>query len=961
MLRKHRLTTAVSAALGLGAAAALPGTALAQEQMLVEEVVVTGSRIQKANLISSSPVTQVDSEQFKFQGVTRVEDLLNDLPSVYPGNNANQANGATGTATINLRNLGANRTLVLVNGRRLPAGSPIAGGTGSDINQIPAALIERVEVLTGGASSTYGSDAVAGVVNFMMIDDFEGVQLDVQYSGYQHENDNGTAQRINREAGFSAPDGSVSDGEISDLSLIMGANLDGGRGNVTGYFTYRDIEEVRWGDRDYSNCALAGTQDDPGCGGSSTLPEGRFTDFGLLADTGPGSFDYIVDGDQFVPRDGLLYNFGPDNFLQRPNERYTAGYFARYQINETVEVFSEFNFTDNRTQAQIAPSGAFFVTSELSCGNPLLSDQQFELVCGQFGLTENDFQDLFIGRRNVEGGFRFNDVRHTTFRGVFGARGEINDAWSYEASYQYSEVSLEQTYNNDLSITKVKRALDAVEDPETGDIVCRSAVSGVDPDCVPWNVFETGAVTDDMTSYLVKPLFARGTTDQTVAIGYVTGNLGEYGITLPTAESGVSVVAGLEYREEGLQYNPDEGFTSGDGAGQGGPTLGVDGSFDVQEFFAEVNVPIVEGKEFAEEVSLDLGYRYSDYSTNIDTDTYKVAGSWSVTPAVRLRASYNRAVRAANVRELFRPQSLGLFDMSVDPCAGATPTASFEQCARTGVTQAQYGTIADSPAGQYNEITGGNPDLAPEESDTYSYGIVWSPSFVEDLTLTVDYFDIEIEGAIASVSSATILDRCLETGDAQFCDAVNRGPQTGTLWIGNDNIQSIDENIGFFSTKGFDYTVDYTVAVGDMGSVNVTNIGTYLDEWDQQEFVGQPVEDCLGVWSASCGAPTFELQNNLRVSWMTPWALTLSAQWRYMSEVDDADDNWDLDEQSYLDMSGIWDLNEMVTLRAGVQNVTDEDPPFTDAGPSIFGNGNTFAGVYDALGRYYFVGGTFKF
>ena len=960
MLRKHRLTTAVSAALGLGAAAVLPGQALAQEEALVEEVVVTGSRIQKANLISSSPVTQVDSEQFKFQGVTRVEDLLNDLPSVYPGNNANQANGATGTATINLRNLGANRTLVLMNGRRLTIGSPVQGGQGADINQVPAALIERVEVLTGGASSTYGSDSVAGVVNFIMVDDFEGVQLDVQYSGYQHENDNGAAQRINQEAGFSAPDGSVSDGDIQDLSLIIGANLDGGRGNVTGYVSYRNIEEVRWGDRDYSNCALDGDQTDPSCGGSSTVPWGRFTDFGALSDTGPGSFDYSVEGDQFRPF-GPLYNFGPDNFLQRPDERYTAGMFGRYQINEHAEVFTEFNFMDNRSNAQIAPSGAFFIQSSLSCGNPLLSDQQFDLICGQYGLGADDAQTVFVGRRNVEGGFRNSDIRHTTFRGVFGLRGEINDAWSYEASYQYAETSYENTYNNELSITAITRALDAVEDPETGEAVCRSVLDGSDPNCVPWNVFEEGAVTQDQLDYLYLPLFARGTTDQTVMMGYVTGNLGEYGIALPSAESGVSVVLGFEYREENLDYNPDSGYTSGDGAGQGGPTLGVNGGFDVEEFFTEVNIPIVEGKKFAEEVTLDLGYRYSDYSTGVNTDTYKIAGAWSITPDIRLRASYNRAVRAANIRELFRPQGIGLFDMATDKCSGPNPVASFEQCARTGVTQAQYGSIADSPAGQYNEITGGNPNLAPEESDTYSYGFIWTPSFVEDLTITVDYFDIEVEDAIDAISSETIIDKCLETGDAQFCDRVNRGPVTGTLWLGNDNVFSVDDNLGFFATKGFDYTIDYTLGVGDMGSVNITTIGTYLDTWDQQEFVGEDIEDCVGIWSASCGAPTFEWQNNLRVSWMTPWALTLSAQWRYMSEVDDADGNWDLPSQDYLDLSGIWDVTDMITIRAGIQNVTDEDPPWTDAGPSIFGNGNTFAGAYDALGRYYFIGGTFQF
>lgn len=969
MLRKH-LTTAVSAALGLGVLSTLPGTAFAQDEQLVEEVVVTGSRIQKANLVSSSPVTQVDAEQFKFQGVTRVEDLLADLPSVYPGQNSGQSNGSTGTATINLRNLGANRTLVLVNGRRLPIGSPQAGGQGSDINQIPAPLIERVEVLTGGASSTYGSDAVAGVVNFIMVDDFEGVKLDVQYSGYQHKNDNSQAKSINAASGFEAPGGTVNDGEIADISFIIGANLDGGRGNVTAYAGYRDISAVVQGSRDFSNCAIAGSQDSQACGGSSTLPEGRFTDFGLLADVPPGSFDYIVQGDQFVPRNGLLYNYNPSNFFQRPDERYTGGVFGHYEINKHVDVFTELNFMDNRSNAQIAPSGAFFVTSALSCGNPFLSDQQFDLICGQFGLGENDFQDLFLGRRNVEGGFRNEDIRHTTFRGVFGARGEINDNWRYEVSGQYAETSLESTYNNELSTTRIIRALDATTDAN-GNAVCRSVLDGSDPSCVPWNVFQTGAVTDEMLNYLYIPLYARGTTDQKVFTGYVTGDLGEYGVSLPTADSGISVVLGAEYRSENLDFNPDSGFESGDGAGQGGPVLGVKGGFDVTEYFAEVSIPLVENKDFAQEVTLDLGYRYSDYSTDVETDTYKVALAWSVNEDVRLRASYNRAVRAANIRELFRSQGIGLFDMAEDPCAGATPTASFEQCARTGVTAAQYGTIADSPAGQYNEVTGGNPDLKPEEADTYSYGVIWSPSFVEDLTITVDYFDIEITDAIGAISSETILNSCLNTGDAQFCDRVNRGAVTGTLWLGNDNILSTDDNLGFFSTKGFDYTIDYTFGLGDMGSLNITNIGTYLTEWDQQEFAGEQIVDCVGYWGGSCGTPTFELQNNLRVTWVTPWAVTLSAQWRYMSDADECvlggggtcteDGSWDLDAQNYLDVSGLWDVTDMITLRAGITNLMDEEPPLTDAGPSIFGNGNTFPGVYDALGRYWFVGGTFQF
>lgn len=968
MLRKNRLTTAVTAAMGLSAAAVLPSVANAQDDQLVEEVVVTGSRIQKANLVSSSPVTQLDAEAFKFSGTTRVEDLIADLPAVYPGNSSGDSNGATGTATIDLRNLGDQRTLVLVNGRRLPPGSPIAGGSGSDINQIPAALIERVDVLTGGASSTYGSDAVAGVVNFMMVDDFEGVKLDVQYSGYQHDNDNSSIQKLlDANPAFENPDGNVNDGEISDISFVIGANLDGGRGNVTAYATYRKINEVRQGDRDYSACALGGdTPADISCGGSSTLPDGRFTDFGILTDNddypNATSFDYIVEGDQFVPRNGKLYNYAPDNFFQRPDERYTGGAFAHYDINEHVEVYSELMFMDDRSNAQIAPSGAFFVTSELSCGNPLMSDQQFQVMCADNGLTKDDVIPAFVGRRNVEGGFRNDDIRHTSFRGVFGVRGDINETWRYDFYGQYSEVSMEQTYNNDLSTTKVVRALNAVEDTD-GNIVCQSVVDGSDPTCVPWNVFQTGGVTQDQLDYLYLPLYARGTTDQKVFSGFVAGDLGDYGIQLPSADTGVNIVLGAEYRSENLEFNPDSGYESGDGAGQGGPIVGVRGGYDVTEFFTEISIPLVEGAAFAEELTLDLGYRWSDYSTDETTNTYKVAAAWAPTSSLKFRASFNHAVRHANIRELFVPQSLGLFDMDNDPCAGATPEATLEQCARTGVTAGQYGSIADSPAGQYNEITGGNPELAPEESDTYSFGVIYSPEFIEDLTVTIDYFDIEIEKAIATISSETILNNCLNSGDPLFCDAVNRGPNTGTLWLGQDNITSINSNIGFFSTKGFDITLDYTLGLGDMGSLMFSNIMTYVTEWDQQEFEGEPVEDCLGYWGGACGQPTLELQNNLRATWLTPWQLALTAQWRHMDGVDDITGNgWDFDSQDYLDVSAIWDVSDMVSLRAGINNVIDEEPPIGPApGPSIGGNGNTFPGTYDALGRYWFVGATFQF
>ncbi len=977
---QRRPWTPISLLMAVGALGAVgltgPTVAYGQEETAaIEEVVVTGSRIQRANITASSPVTQIDAQDLQFTGITRVEDALRYLPQVYSEQSTGQSNGATGTATVSLRNLGPERTLVLVNGRRLPPGSPIQGGEVSDVNQIPGALIQRVEVLTGGASSVYGSDAVAGVVNFIMRDDFEGVQLDYQFSQYNHDNSSSRMQNLIEEAGFEVPDDMETDGDIHNFSLIIGGNLEGGRGNVTGYFTYRDVEGVNQGVRDYSGCALdtAGTE----CGGSATSPAGTFSDFGVLPSNlaagetpaGP-SYEFRVEGDQFV-EGAELFNYGPLNYWQRPDERYTAGAFAHYDLTDTFTVYTEFMFMDDRTVSQIAPSGNFFVTSTLNCDNPLLSDQQFDAVCGAYGLGPDDDQIMFIGRRNVEGGPRQQDLRHTTFRGVVGFDGEINESWRFEVSAQYAEVSMENTYLNDLSTTRIGRALNVVTDPDPdsetfGQPVCQSVVDGSDPNCVPWNIFTEGGVTQEAIDYLVLPLFARGTTDQTVVIGYVEGNLGDYGWKLPSADEGVSVILGAEYREENLDFNPDSGFQSGDGAGQGGATLPVDDAgYDVNEFFTEVSVPLVEGAPFAEAVVLDLGYRYSDYSTGVDADTYKVAGSWDINSQVRVRASYNRAIRAAQLRELFLPQGFNLFDMAVDPCGGATPQRTFEECARSGVTAVQYGNIANSPANQYNYLQGGNPDLDAETSDTWSLGLVLAPNMVEDLTVSIDYYNIEIEDVISELDPEFTLNQCLDTGAAEFCGNIRRGAG-GDLWIGSDvdvsgRISALNENLALYEVSGIDLVVDYTFEIGDMGTLSFNNVLGYIDSWEQQEVAGAPTVSCEGKWGNVCGAPTLEYKNTLRATWGTPWNALVSVNWRYLSAVDDFDDNVDLGARHYIDLAGIWDITEYASVRAGVNNLFDRDPPIAGgaAGPENFGNGNTFPSTYDALGRYYFLGVTF--
>lgn len=976
MLKKTQLSIAVGAALGISTLTMMPANAqndLSANQL--EEVIVTGSRITRANLVSASPVTQVDAQEFLLTGTTRVEDLVKNLPQVYSYSNGSQQNGATGTATLNLRNLGDERTLVLINGRRLPAGSPVSGGVGADINQIPGALIKNVEVLTGGASATYGSDAVAGVVNFIMIDDFEGVKLDYQYSGYQHDNDNSKYQNIVTDAGYPAPNGDTTDGEMDDLSLIIGGNFDGGRGNATAYATYRKIKPIWQGDRDYSACALSDDVD--ACQGSSTTPQGRFADFGAIeGQTGiPGGVNLQLGSNpngEFEPY-ADPYNFGAVNYFQRPDKRYTLGSFAHYDVNEHVEAYTELMYMNDVSTSQIAPSGTFFNNSNIPCSNAFLSDSQFEALCGQFGLTEDDTTPVYIGKRNVEGGFRQDEQEYNSFRGVFGLRGQIDDTWRYDGYFLYSRVDYSDNYNNDLNTQKIQRALNAVEDPETGEIVCASVLDGTDANCVPYNVFQPGAITQEMTDYLQLPLYADGETDQTVASAYVEGNLGDYGVKLPWANDGIDVVIGVEYRKESLNYNPDQGYRDGIGAGQGGAQQPTSGSYEVKEGFLEASVPLVEGKNWAEQIVLDGGYRYSDYDYGETTDTYGVRLGWAINQQVKLRTSFQRAVRGPNIQELFLPQGLNLFDMSQDPCSDGVPGGlsaggyTQAQCAASGLPAIAWGRNLDSPAGQYNFLQGGNPDLKPEESDTYSYGVVLTPDFLEGFSLTVDYYDIKIEDGISNLGQEFILTECLEGNTAQ-CANVQRSAN-GDLWVGSNvqtsgKIIALQDNLSVEQVKGVDMVATYDFDIGKWGSMNLYNVLSYVDQWDQQELDTAPKVSCAGVFAGTCGYPTPEYRNNFRATWTSPWSVTASAQWRYIDSIEDQNAIRDLDDVNYFDLAAIWDITEWAAVRAGVNNITDEEPPIVGsniAGSSIYGAGNTFPGMYDANGRYWFVGGTITF
>jgi len=1016
-----------------------------------DDIVVTGSRIRQPNLTAVSPVTVVNSQEVTLTGTTRAEDLINSLPQAFAGQGSTISNGSSGTATLNLRGLGEVRTLVLINGRRLVPGDP--GSSAADINVIPSALIDRVDVLTGGASSVYGADAVAGVVNFIMDTNFEGVRLDTQYSFYQHTN-NAPASILaalnapNRQYGY--PTGSVADGGTWDANLVIGAGFDDGRGNVMLYAGYRKTEPVLQARRDYSACNLGarsaaqiavgpGTGANAGvtdftCGGSATSRNGTI----IAYDSGGVPANFTSTFFQVGPNRTLIagftpFNFGPLNYFQRPDERYTLGGFANYEISPALRPYLEVMFMDDRTVAQIAPSGDFGNTLFINCGspgapqanspgvgNPLLSAQQRGILCDRenllvsadparaFDVVGNSgpgavpavFIDPTTGlpytrgfaqilRRNVEGGGRQDDLQHTSFRIVAGMRGDLNDVWSYDTYYQYAQTNFAQTYLNDFSVTRLTRALDVIDNPNTPgvDPVCRSVLDGTDPNCVPYDIFATGQVNPAALAYLQVPLLSRGSVSQTVANASLTGNLGSYGIQFPWASNGVGVAFGVEYRKDSLDFISDISFQTGDGAGQGAPTLPVSGSYDVREAFAEVRIPIVEDN-FFHLLAIEGGYRYSDYGLpgrSVSTDTYKIALDFAPVRDIRFRGAYNRAVRAPNIQELFSPQRVVL-NGSSDPCAGfiigsgGSGRAGDPGCVAQGLALGQ--NVAPNPAAQYNGLIGGNTDLNPEIADTITLGVVIQPRFLPRFALTVDAFDIQIDGAIQGIGQDTILQICTDSSDPFFCSLIHRDG-SGSIWRTNAGfVEDLSQNIGGISTRGIDISASYSMELGGMGGLSFSLIGTWLDELIADTGIDPagPTDgriNCAGFYGNQCGTPNPKWRHTARISYTHPDGYGLSARWRHFGSVDVDDLSTDPDligantqpghrtlgQQNYFDLTFTARVGDHYAFRLGVNNILDRDPPTTGSqncppGPC---NGNTWSQVYDALGRYIFAGVTLDF
>lgn len=1003
---RHRTRIAVRMALAASALAAATSAVAQEADAVLEEALITGTRISAPNMTSASPIVSVTSEEIKSSGRLDLSDMLNQLPQVNAnylgqdiGNRTSGLSSAGGVSTASLRGLGPSRTLVLVDGRRLGPGSPqtVISAPGPDVDQIPGVLVERVEVVTGGASAVYGSDAIAGVVNFITRRNFEGLQLDAQLGGNWHDNSSGFMRERLADAGAPIPSGSRWDGKTVNASLTAGANILDGRGNVTGYVGYQSMDPVRSSDRDFGSCQLTYTDDldDVFCLGSSNSNY-----FGPR----PGTAAYSVKGHEFVSRDtaGLtppaFFNSQPYIYMQRQDTRYNAGFLAHVDVNEHVKPYAEFSFMNDRTHQEVAPTALFRGSNVLSdtgnylvnCSNPLLSAQQAALLCSPAQIAADLLDpgsvsaDVEIGRRNVEGGARTYEYEHTNYRIAFGMKGAIAEGWSYDAYGQHYYTDFSNLNGGDFSFDKIANALQV-----TGTAAAPVCISG--SPCVPYDIFRDGGVTEAATSYLKTLGSASGSTQLRTLHGDVTGDLGVYGIRLPTASDGVGINVGYEYRKEHIRYVPDAAYESGLIVGTGGAYPSIDNSLAVKEGFAEVRVPLVQGRTGVHGLVADAGYRYSDYTTAGGIDTYKLELQYAPVADLRFRASYNRAIRAPSIVELFVPQLVGKIAFGEDPCAPGETTGvaaeSFAKCANTGVTAAQYGnggstnSIPQGTGGQLTQLQGGNPDLRAERADTYSLGVTLRPQWLPDFTASVDYYRIKLKDAVGALDAQVIMRNCLDTGDPTYCSQLKRHPITGTLngasVAGGGYIVQSNVNIGAGVLEGIDLQSTYRWQLGGHGVLRLMMNGAYQMTNETTPLPGGGSYDCAGLFGPTCQTVNPRWRHTARASWEPAEQLSLSATWRFLGGVklDNNDSNpllagsalggpatfrAKMPAVSYLDLSASWDLSKHLQLRGGVNNAFDRDPPLASF-ELVSGGAPNYYEFYDGLGRQVFLAMTAKF
>lgn len=934
-MKQDTLGAAVRLALCVGVVGlTASGFVVAQDEAAeLDQITVTGTRLSSPGVVANSPISSFTAEELAVKQIVTVEDFLRELPTLVPAIGPGTNNGSGGGATIDLRGLGANRTLVLINGRRVVPFN-LAGVV--DTNNIPVALIERVDIVTGGASAVYGADAVSGVVNFILKTNFEGAEFAAQWG-----------------------QSSDSDGDRQRVDVTIGGNFAEGRGNAVVSVGHTQTDPVLQGSRAIGQVSRGSNN-----GAPAGSPTGVPTTINI---TGIGNRGLCPDGSLSASCVGS-FNFNPLNLFQTPLDRLQANALSSFAITEDHEAYSELMFTRSDVQTQLAESPAGGVPVSLPIGNPFLPAAARQQICternipaAQCVVGSTTVVPMTVSRRLVELGPRLNAFENRTFQGTVGFRGYLTDAWKYDAYYSFGEADQTTTRGNWGSRSRFIQALGA-----TSTTACINPANG----CVPLDIFSGAPITPAMLRFINLDTLSTQFVTQDVLAGNVSGDLGE-ALQSPWAAYPIAVSAGIEQREVAAGTKSDQASQiQSEVIGTGAPTPDRRGDFELIEGYAEIIAPIINDATAAYSLSFEGGFRRSRFETagNSTTyNTYKYGGEWAPIESLRFRALQQRATRAPNVNELFAPQVTGLSNLAVDPCAGRTPLASQALCSLSGVPAAAFGTVDQPAAGQVNVLTGGNPLLQPEVADTRTLGLVWTPGFVENLSVTLDYYKVDIEDLVSSATVADIVNACYGLAGVPqsntACGLVQRDPRTGNLNGEARGIVLASSNLGRLETDGFDLGVTYLHDLGDIGALDFGLNVTKVQGWNFQANPASVNRDCNGYYSTSC-TPIHDLKSVFRAGW-SKGDLGVNLVWRHLGglEVEPNTGTWfapyaSIPSYNYFDLGARYKVTDNIRLNLSISNLTDKDPPEVGntIGTTTENSGNTFPQFYDAIGRFYTVG-----
>ncbi|MDJ0905003.1 MAG: TonB-dependent receptor [Woeseiaceae bacterium] len=1021
----------------VSAVTALCAPAMAQDDpgggAEIEEIITTGTRIRNENIIAASPVTTIGEEEIALKQTPNIERVFRDLPITIPGDGENVNNGTAGQATLDLRGLGPQRSLILIDGKRL-APYDINGIVTTDV--IPINMLQRVDVVTGGASAVYGSDAMSGAVNFVLRDDFEGFEIDV---------------------GYSATDSSQSVGgggeSTNYVGALFGAKFSDDRGHMMFGATYTDRGSILLADRKFGQFGVA-TSTGSGLGSPPPEPDAACsgnTSFTTAHSSGVGSTTAIPatlnlrSGNSYQFRDNgdliqgecARFNFNPFNYYQTPQERWQASTVVSYDFNDHVEFYARGTFSSNESAFQIAPSGTFGTAFTIPIMNPFFNDAARQTIIGdlntgaasfvtqtQTAITDCQanlggtcdqetldaltaalaadpmgFNSVGIQDVNGDGVFDENDAFTSTARrrtlelgprtGIFdtdyyqyvlGVRGSlpgVMEGWNYDVSYQRGQSDFVETRDGFTNINNLQAGIDTV-DPDSC-VSVTGVVTGAP--CTPINIFgPVGSITPaqrDSGFFIAIASDIRRST-QEIYHASIDGTIDQ--LALPSAAEGLSVAFGYEHSELTASSSPDECLkeapTSCQG-GAGGNRLPIAGAYDADEWFAEAILPLVQGKSGFENLSLEAGFRWADYSVQGSTESWKYGLSWEIVPGFRIRAMEQQAVRVANVGELFSPITTGLDNATFDPCSVGNPNPPqpgerlFDLCVQTGMLPTQVGQVPDIISGQINVFNGTNPAFlpAPEEATTRTFGFVWEPDFgfTTGTTISLDYYDIEINDYINQPTGQEALDTCYVLEDPACLSGVVR--IGGAITETGTGIPAYFTNFERFQAEGLDLVVNTGFDLGRGGELTV---GLTAHQYLTNEFQTtslSAVVDCKGVYGTSCD-PVPEFRSVLRTQWYRG-DFDASLLWRHIGGMDIQANEAaaafpafrSVSSQDYFDLTFGYSWQDTIRISLLVANVLDEDPPIlgNETGSTAFNSGNTFPSLFDTMGRTYSINAKLSF